>query len=125
MFTRLTWSEMSGQPSTKLVGDLVGVAHHRDGLDEVVVDQAGHLLPPAVAGQRLELRVEVAVAVQLEHRRIGRGGAVERELLADRLAGIGGARLVGAAGDHDGHADQLHVGDARPALAVPRSSAGA
>ncbi len=77
----------AAEPLEHLAGDVVERAHHGEGVEHLVVDQVGHLVPGAALGQRVELGLEVAPAVQLEHRSVGRGRAVEGELGLDRLGG--------------------------------------
>jgi hypothetical protein len=66
--------------------DLVGLADHGDRLHELVVDQLGHRRPLPRPRPALQLGVELAAVVQLEHRQVRRRRSVEGELLAHRLS---------------------------------------
>ena len=108
LLTRLTESEMPSRRST--IFGAISCGSPTTAMVSISSSsiETRHLVPPVLAGQALELGVQVAVAVELEHRQVRGRRAVERELRADRLPAALELRLV-AAGHHDRHAHDLDV----------------
>ena len=78
-------------------GDLLRAAACGDGVQHLVGDQAGHVIPSALLGHRVEFRLQVTPAVDIEHRAVGRGGSVERQQPA------GGVVVLSGRDDHLRH----------------------
>ena len=76
----------------------------RERRQHLVVDQRRHVLPASLLGQGVELGLHVLPRVQLERRQVGGRRGVERQVGAGALLGLG-QRLLVAAGDDDGLAD--------------------
>ncbi len=90
-----------------------GAAVGGDEFEQIVVDEPDHLGPAALLGQQVQLGLEVAVTVHLEHRSIGGCRTVEREQAPGRVDG-GVELLLGAAGGHDDLRDHREVRTGAP-----------
>src|SRR3546814_1051067 len=71
-------SDLVAEALLQLGGELLGLTDHREGVEDLVGDEVGHLLPLALLRHLVEVVLEAAPAVQLEHGPVGGGGAVER-----------------------------------------------
>src|SRR3954468_23719690 len=92
----------------QLRADLLRLADDGEGVEDLVVDERAHLLPLAFLGQPVEVVLQVAPAVVLEHAAVRGRGAVERDLLAGagcRLRHL----LLGGAGDDERGTGDLEV----------------
>ena len=88
--------------------DLLGLADDGEGVEDFVVDEPAHLHPLALLGQPVELVLQPAPAVQLEHRTVRRCRPVEGDLLACPGCGLGQLGL-GAARDDEARPDDLEA----------------
>src|SRR5687768_11392048 len=80
--------------------DLLGLADDGEGVQDVVVDERAHLLPLALLREPVELGLQVAPAVVVQHAAVRGRRSVERDLLA--CAGSGLLHLLfGGAGDDE------------------------
>ena len=69
----------------KLRRDRLARADHGDRLEDLVADEAGHVVPTPLLGEPVQLGVELAPAVRVEGRSVGRRRAVEGQVLARGL----------------------------------------
>jgi hypothetical protein len=83
----------------QLSGQLFGLGHHCEGVQDLVVDEFAHLDPPPLLGQRVKVVMQRTPAVELEHAAIRRRRAVERDLLPDSVGGR--IHLLGCRAGHD------------------------
>src|SRR5712691_4427882 len=80
--------------------DLVVAADRGEEMRDIVGHLSRHLVPFALAGQRVELEAEVFQAMDREDRVIGRGRAVKGNPLAHPFEALGDALVVGAGGEN-------------------------
>src|SRR5207302_1349740 len=77
----------------ELGGDVLRLrGDDRERVEDVGRDELAHLDPLALLRERVELRLQVAPAVQVEHAAVRGRGAVERDLLLHR--GLGRLHLL-------------------------------
>ena len=79
-----------------------------EGREDLVVDEIAHGLPLTLLGHAVQVGLEFAPAVHVQHRAVGRGGPVEGDLLTHPGGGPGHG-LLGLSGDHEARSDELEV----------------
>ena len=115
LLVRLTASAMPSSRARSAARDRRRWPHHRDGLEHRVVDQPGHVVPPAFLRQPVQLRVQRPPAMALERGRVRGRRSVERELSPGHV--LEPLELVVALGrHHERGAHDLHV--------APRAAGG-
>src|SRR6056297_3731150 len=74
--------------------------HHGESVQDIIGDQRTHLLPAILSREAIGLGLQLAPAVQLQYRPVGRCGGVETDLALHRLLAAREGLLVGTR-DHE------------------------
>ena len=96
----MRWMHVAVAP-VQLGRDLLGLAHDGERVEDLVVDEVAHLHPLALLGEGVQLVLQVAPAVEVEHASVRRRRAVERDLLAGALRPPPAISLLVRAGDDE------------------------
>ena len=97
-----------GEPGKNLLGDSVRLGYHREGPEHFVVDETAHVVPAPLQRKRMQFRLQIAPAVQLQNRTVRRRRAVEGNATANLASTRLHCLFIGS-GHHEARISDLKV----------------